>query len=152
MCLCHRVKTVNINTRDKWIAIEKPENEWLNNATFILILYVSSTRTPGALVAIPTTLYMKAFLPFQQDQRHSLNTSPRHMVPKKETTWHHLRTTWTTHGDHLVKLGDLLGKGGHTKTDEFLEEFQTTSDPPFIVHFQKMMLQIVQISCSKSPV
>ena len=41
-----------------------------------------------------------------------------------------------------------LGTGGHTKTDETLEKFQTAFDPP--PHFRKIILRILRQNCDKS--
>ena len=41
-----------------------------------------------------------------------------------------------------------LGKGGISKSDEFLEKFQTAFDPP--PHFRKIMLRFSRQNCDKS--
>ena len=69
----------------------------------------------GALIAIwpnsdPTSHFFQITLApnnnniLQQNNKHSLNTSCGHMVTWMETTWHPLRTTWTTLSDHVTIL------------------------------------------------
>ena len=63
-----------------------------------------------------------------------------------ETTYDLLLMVETTYDQETLWMNLLmiiyLGKLHPTKTDEFLEKFQTAFDPPPPPHFRKIMLQI----------